>query len=55
MKSPSLLGYQGILSTTSAVNACHDGRAQTPAPTNDIRDALTQLARGEGDLTRRGF
>lgn len=50
MKSPSLLGFLGILSTTIVVNACHDGRAQTPVPSTTIRDALTQLARGEADL-----
>lgn len=50
MKSPSLLAFLGMVSTTILLNACNDGRAQTPVPTNDIRDALTQLARGESDL-----
>ena len=31
--------------------ACTDGRGQTPAPATTLRDALTRLARGEGDLT----
>ncbi len=50
IKSPSLLKFLGMVSTTVVVNACTDGRAQTPVPTTDVRDALTELARGEGDL-----
>jgi len=34
----------------SLLSACNDGRAQTPAPTTSVPDALTQLARGEADL-----